>query len=97
MSTAQQTDMKILPLIRLSDVKADPKVSRASEAGYRRGVSHGLEVAWTLMQRCDSYQRFKVELAEACDVSMEFRSDHKEHPTLTRDILLRAKGTKDNG
>jgi len=70
------------------------KVLTAGESGYRRGVVHGLEIAWRLMEACKISGRFRKELADACDVAMEFRYDRKSHPTLTDDIFARLAHTR---
>jgi len=81
-----------LEIVPLSEVK--PDVSIAGDSDYRRGVVHGLEIAWRLMKTCKVFGRFRKDLADASDVAMEFRYDRKSHPTLTEDIFARLAHTR---
>ncbi|MCJ7777762.1 MAG: hypothetical protein MUP16_05560 [Sedimentisphaerales bacterium] len=67
--------------------KIPTDVSIAGDGDYRRGVVHGLEIAWRLMKSCKISGRFRKKLADACNLSMEFRYDRKSHPVLMDDIL----------
>lgn len=70
------------------------KEYNASDAGYLRGVTHGLEIAWMLMERHNISGTFKADMARACNVAMEFRTDHKPHPALMDELMQAIRNRK---
>lgn len=67
----------------------------SSNAGYLRGVTHGLEIAWMLMETHNIGGAFRADMVSACNTAMEFRTDHKPHPALL-DELMKAIRIKRN-
>ncbi|MDO8302019.1 MAG: hypothetical protein Q7T18_02145 [Sedimentisphaerales bacterium] len=85
-----------LKITRLSEIDITSPVAiaklQACEGSYRRGVTHGLEVAWRLLPSNGILSRYRKDLAEACDVAMEFRLNKNSGSlALTDDILQKVK------
>jgi len=65
-----------------------------SDAGYLRGVTHGLEIAWLLLENHGIAGKFKADMVSACNIAMEYRTDHQHHPALMDELLAELRHRK---
>lgn len=73
-------DREPIPFI-LGSIPHDPRAHRACEAAYRRGFSQALACAHSANFDHD-------DLADACDIAMQFRYDDQPHAVFSADVLL---------
>jgi len=80
--TAAETDPKF-EVVNLGSLTPDPRVRRACEAAYRRGVSQALSVACDVIRRGGTGE----DLAELTDLSMAWRYDRSAHGAYLGELL----------
>lgn len=54
---------------------------------YKKGVTHGLEIAWQLMQKYPICNQLKNDMTMACNTALQYRLDRDPHPQLMDDVL----------